>query len=97
MAGASEGERRFVGDRQIAALVRSLREEFDFPIHASYLAALPSTRAISQAHVFYVAHLIRSIQAIGASVPQPFSLSAALVRNWSSLLLNRMLNVVSDP
>jgi fructose-bisphosphate aldolase, class II len=32
MVGASEGERRFVGDRQIAALVRSLREEFDFPI-----------------------------------------------------------------
>jgi fructose-bisphosphate aldolase, class II len=32
MVGVSEGERRFVGDRQIAALVRSLREEFDFPI-----------------------------------------------------------------
>ena len=32
MVGASEGERRFVGDPQIAALVRSLREEFDFPI-----------------------------------------------------------------
>jgi fructose-bisphosphate aldolase, class II len=32
IVGLSEGERRFVGDRQIAALVRSLREEFDFPI-----------------------------------------------------------------
>src|SRR5260370_23629073 len=32
MIGVSEGERQFVGDRQIAALVRSLREEFDFPI-----------------------------------------------------------------
>jgi fructose-bisphosphate aldolase class II len=32
MVGASEGERRFMGDRQLAALVRSLREEFDFPI-----------------------------------------------------------------
>ena len=30
--GASEGEREFFGVRQIAALVRSLREEFDFPI-----------------------------------------------------------------
>ena len=29
---ASEGEREFIGVRQIAALVRSLREEFDFPI-----------------------------------------------------------------
>ena len=30
--GASEGEREFLGVRQIAALVRSLREEYDFPI-----------------------------------------------------------------
>lgn len=32
MVGASEGEREFAGTRQLAALVRSLREEFDFPI-----------------------------------------------------------------
>ena len=32
MVGLSEGEREFVGARQIGALVRSLREEFDFPI-----------------------------------------------------------------
>jgi len=32
MVGASEGERAFVGTRQLAACVRSLREEFDFPI-----------------------------------------------------------------
>jgi ketose-bisphosphate aldolase len=32
MVGVSEGEREFVGVRQIAALVQSLREEFDFPI-----------------------------------------------------------------
>jgi fructose-bisphosphate aldolase, class II len=32
IAGASEGEREFIGTRQIAALVRSLREEFHFPI-----------------------------------------------------------------
>jgi fructose-bisphosphate aldolase class II len=30
--GASEGEREFLGVRQIAALVRSLREEYDTPI-----------------------------------------------------------------
>jgi len=30
--GASEGEREFIGVRQIAALVRSFRDEFDFPI-----------------------------------------------------------------
>ena len=30
--GASEGERQFVGVRQIAAIVKSLREEYDFPV-----------------------------------------------------------------
>src|SRR5215469_9922972 len=30
--GASEGERSFMGVRQIAALVKSLREEFNFPV-----------------------------------------------------------------
>jgi fructose-bisphosphate aldolase, class II len=32
LIGASEGEREFMGVRQIAAQVRSLREEFDWPI-----------------------------------------------------------------
>jgi ketose-bisphosphate aldolase len=32
MVGVSEGERNFIGTRQIAALVHSLREEFDFPV-----------------------------------------------------------------
>src|SRR5277367_3391127 len=32
LVGLSEGEREFVGTRQIAAFVRSLREEFDYPI-----------------------------------------------------------------
>ena len=32
LIGVSEGEREFIGVRQIAALVRSLREEFDFPV-----------------------------------------------------------------
>ena len=32
IVGASEGEREFMGVRQIAALVRSLRDEFDFPV-----------------------------------------------------------------
>ena len=32
IVGASEGEREFAGTQQLAALVRSLREEFDYPI-----------------------------------------------------------------
>lgn len=33
MIGVSEGEREFVGVRQAAALVKSLREEYDYPIY----------------------------------------------------------------
>ena len=32
MVGASEGEREFAGTRQLASVVRSLRDEFDYPI-----------------------------------------------------------------
>jgi ketose-bisphosphate aldolase len=32
LVGVSEGERRFIGTRQIAALVHSLREQFNFPV-----------------------------------------------------------------
>jgi fructose-bisphosphate aldolase class II len=32
LVGASEGEREFMGTAQLAALVKSLREEFDYPI-----------------------------------------------------------------
>jgi fructose-bisphosphate aldolase class II len=32
LVGVSEGEREFIGTNQLAALVRSMREEFDFPI-----------------------------------------------------------------
>ncbi len=44
LVGVSEGERGFLGVRQIATLVRSLREEFDFPIflNADHTHSLPS-------------------------------------------------------
>src|ERR1700740_2560107 len=43
VVGLSEGEREFVGTRQIAAFVRNLREEFDFPIflNADHTHSLP--------------------------------------------------------
>src|SRR3954453_3145269 len=51
--GVSEGERKFVGVRQASALVRSLREEFDFPIflNADHTPSLES--AIEAAEVGY--------------------------------------------
>ena len=47
--GASEGEREFLGVRQIAALVRSLRKEYDYPIF------LNADHTHSLAHALYVA------------------------------------------
>jgi ketose-bisphosphate aldolase len=58
MVGASDGEREFMGVRQIAALVRSLRDEFGFPIflnadHTHSLAkAAEAARAGFDAVVF---------------------------------------------
>src|SRR5882724_1193684 len=58
LVGASDGEREFMGVRQVAALVRSLREEFDFPIflnadHAHSLAkAMEAAKAGFDAIVF---------------------------------------------
>jgi len=49
--GVSEGEREFIGVRQIAALVRSLREEFDFPVflNADHTHSLPKAVAAANA------------------------------------------------
>jgi fructose-bisphosphate aldolase class II len=58
LVGLSEGEREFVGVRQIAAFVRSLREEFNFPIflnadHTHSLAkGLEATKAGFDSIVF---------------------------------------------
>jgi fructose-bisphosphate aldolase class II len=58
VVGVSEGEREFIGTRQIAALVRSLREECDCPIflnadHTHSLAkAMEAARAGFDAIVF---------------------------------------------
>ena len=43
IVGVSEGEREFMGVRQVAAVVKSLREEFDFPIflNADHTHSLP--------------------------------------------------------
>lgn len=58
IVGVSEGERKFLGVRQIGALVQSLREEFDFPIflnadHTHSLAsAIEAAKAGFDAIVF---------------------------------------------
>ncbi len=58
IVGASEGERKFLGVRQIGAMVQSLREEFNFPIflnadHTHSLAsAIDAAKAGFDAIVF---------------------------------------------
>ena len=49
LIGVSEGERDFIGVRQIAALVRSLREEFSFPIFLNADHTHSLTRAMEAA------------------------------------------------
>lgn len=51
VVGVSEGEREFMGARQAAALVKSLREEYDFPIflNADHTHSLPSAMQAAKA------------------------------------------------
>ena len=51
LVGASEGEREFAGTRQLAALVKSLREEFDYPIflNADHTHSLPKALEAAKA------------------------------------------------
>jgi fructose-bisphosphate aldolase, class II len=51
IVGASEGERQFMGVRQVAAMVKSLREEYDFPIflNADHTHSLPSALEAAKA------------------------------------------------
>jgi fructose/tagatose bisphosphate aldolase len=51
LVGASAGERAFMGVKQIAALVRSIREEFDFPIflNADHTHSLPDALEAAKA------------------------------------------------
>jgi fructose-bisphosphate aldolase, class II len=51
LVGASEGEREFMGVRQIAALVKSLREGFDFPVflNADHTHSMESAIAAAKA------------------------------------------------
>lgn len=49
--GASEGERQFMGIRQVAAVVKSLRDEYDFPIflNADHTHSLTSATEAAKA------------------------------------------------
>ncbi len=51
IVGASEGERAFMGVTQIATLVRSLRDKYDFPIflNADHTHSLASAREVARA------------------------------------------------
>jgi len=50
LIGVSEGEREFIGVRQAAALIRSLREEYDYPIYLNADHTHSFELAIDAAH-----------------------------------------------
>jgi|SRR5215472_2705654 len=50
LVGASEGERKFMGVRQVAAAVKSLRDEYDFPIYLNADHTHSLAGAIEAAH-----------------------------------------------
>src|ERR1700741_3051814 len=51
IVGASEGERAFMGVTQVAALVKSLRDEYDFPIflNADHTHSLAGAKEVARA------------------------------------------------
>jgi fructose-bisphosphate aldolase, class II len=63
LVGASEGEREFLGTREVGLLVKSLREEYDYPIflnadHTHSLAkAVEAAKAGFDSVVFDLSHL----------------------------------------
>jgi fructose-bisphosphate aldolase class II len=56
IVGVSEGERQFMGVRQVAAIVKSLREEYDFPIflNADHTHSLPSAIEAAKAGLDWI-------------------------------------------
>src|SRR5260370_7577189 len=95
LVGLSEGEREFVGTRQIAALVRSLREEFDFPIflngdHTHSLAkAIEAAKAGFDSIVFDLSSL--PIEENIRQTKQPLETLKAF--NPSMLVQNQIANI----
>jgi fructose-bisphosphate aldolase class II len=51
MIGVSEGEREFIGVREVAALIKTIREEYDYPIflNADHTHTLAGTEAAARA------------------------------------------------
>ena len=61
LVGLSEGEREFMGVGQIAAFLRSLREEFDFPIflNADHTHSLAKAVEAARARAMRRADIVR--------------------------------------
>src|SRR6266481_8412266 len=48
VVGASEGERQFMGVRQVSAMVKSLREDYNFPIFLNADHRHSLTRSVAE-------------------------------------------------
>jgi ketose-bisphosphate aldolase len=63
IVGASEGERQFTGVRQISAMVKSLREEYNFPIflNADHTHSLPGAIEAAKAGFDWIVFDVSSL------------------------------------
>lgn len=63
VVGVSEGERRFMGVRQVSAIVKSLREEYEFPIflNADHTHSLPSAIEAAKAGFDWIVFDVSSL------------------------------------
>jgi ketose-bisphosphate aldolase len=63
IVGASEGERQFTGVRQISAMVKSLREEYNFPIflNADHAHSLPGAIEAAKAGFDWIVFDVSSL------------------------------------
>ncbi len=63
IVGVSEGERQYIGVRQVAALVKSLRDEYDFPIflNADHTHSLPAAMDAARAGFDWIVFDVSSL------------------------------------
>ena len=72
VVGTSEGERQFVGVRQVSAMVKSLREDYNLPIflNADHTHSLPSAIEAAKAGFDWIVFDVRPWPSRKMSVKQ---------------------------
>jgi fructose-bisphosphate aldolase, class II len=84
IVGVSEGERHFLGVRQIAAMVKSLREEHDFPIflNADHTHSLASAMEAAKAGVDWIVFDVFTNENSGRNIKGNSNRDSCGRRDW---------------